>query len=323
MNDQEHASAAPLASNQRETAEMCTAALHVLAQQIEAARKQMDAAVLDLSQRFSGMYASLESTVRAASAGDGSEHSITASFEASRGELHRVVEFLGTAFRRRDDAVRQVQAVTAHASALQGMVDRVAQLAAKTDLLALNATIEASRAGVHGRGFSVVAEEVRKLSHQSRQTSKDMSERVDAINVEIRAMAESTARAGAEERQTFDRTESSLLGVLRSLQEQAQTQETMTEVLRREGASVRQEIGQVMVALQFGDRVSQILVHATDSLQKLNAELDALRADPARSPDRDGFMQRVAQGYTTEEQRRNHGGVVTEVDDGGGDITFF
>ncbi len=323
MNDQEHELAARAASGQRETAEMCTAALNVLAQQIEAARQQMDAAVLDLSRRFSGMYASLESTVRAASAEDQGDRTITASFEASRVELRRVIESLGAAFRRRDEAVRQVQAVTGHASALQGMVERVAQLAAKTDLLALNATIEASRAGVHGRGFSVVAEEVRKLSHQSRQTSKDMSDRVDAINTEIRAMSDSTARAGAEERQVFDSTESSLLGVLRSLQEQAQSQETMTEVLRREGASVRQEIGQVMVALQFGDRVSQILAHATGSLQELNDELGALCADPNRSPDREGFMQRVAQGYTTEEQRRNHGGATADADDAGGDITFF
>ena len=323
MNDLEQLATADVSASQSAAADMCSAALNVLAQQVEAARQQMDSAVLDLSRRFSGMYASLESTVRAASSDAHGAQSISASFEASRAELHQVVENLGAAFRRRDEAVRQVQAVTGHASALLGMVERVAQLAAKTDLLALNATIEASRAGVHGRGFSVVAEEVRKLSHQSRQTSKDMSERVDAITSEIRAMAESSARSGAEERQVFESTENSLTGVLRNLQEQAQSQEAMTDVLRREGASVRQEIGQVMVALQFGDRVSQILAHASDSLRKLNEELGALRDDPSRSPDQAGFMQRVAQGYTTEEQRRNHAGETAQADDDGGDITFF
>ncbi|OIQ82137.1 methyl-accepting chemotaxis protein McpB [mine drainage metagenome] len=304
---------------------LCQDALTLLNQQFEGARGQMEAGVLDLSQRFAALYGSLENAVRASgdAAGDAG-HGMNAVFDASRDELHQVVTVMREAFSRRDAAVQQVQAVTVHASALRTMVDRVAQLAAKTDLLALNATIEASRAGPHGRGFSIVAEEVRKLSAQSRETSREMNERVGAITAEIRAMAEQAARSSHEERETFATSEATLQGVLKRLQDLAQAQGESAAILRDEGERMRQEISQVIVALQFGDRVNQIITHANASLAALADEVAGALTDPARTVDGEGFMRGMANGYTTDEQRSRHLGL--EQDDGsdaGGEITFF
>ncbi|WP_328812936.1 methyl-accepting chemotaxis protein [Paradesulfitobacterium ferrireducens] len=47
--------------------------------------------------------------------------------------------------------------------------------------MALNAAIEAARAGEHGRGFAVVATEVRKLAHQTKQSVKDITEKIRAL----------------------------------------------------------------------------------------------------------------------------------------------
>jgi methyl-accepting chemotaxis protein len=306
--------------------DLCTQALSLLVQQVAGARVQMDNAVLDLSSRFAALYGGLDSAVRASSAASSAndaEGGMNEVFDASKAELQRVVDSLREAFRKRDSAVQQVQVVTKHASALQGMVERVAQLAAKTDLLALNATIEASRAGEHGRGFSIVAEEVRKLSGQSRLTSREMTERVGAITTEIRSMASSATQSGIEEKHTFIETEDALQRVLARLQGLATAQNASADILRREGEQMQKEIAQVMVALQFGDRVSQILVHACSSLDALGAEFAAAAANPGAAAASEDFMRSIANGYTTDEQRRNHAGMEAETGDSGGEITFF
>lgn len=55
---------------------------------------------------------------------------------------------------------------------IQGIINIINQIFSQTSLLALNASIEASRVGEHGRGFSVIAEEIRKLSDESRESTE-------------------------------------------------------------------------------------------------------------------------------------------------------
>lgn len=88
---------------------------------------------------------------------------------------------LDAAATRADEATQMMTGLAQATMEIRGIVDSIAEIARQTNLLALNATIEAARAGEAGRGFGVVAQEVKSLSIEVRDAVDHIRRRVDNL----------------------------------------------------------------------------------------------------------------------------------------------
>ena len=109
--------------------------------------------------------------------------------DASTNELSRLAGEV-------DAGAAEADALAASSSEIEKFITQTKAIAKRTHMLALNASIEAARAGEEGRGFSVVAEEVRKLASQAAQAATMTSETVQEVLARVQGARERLLRLG-------------------------------------------------------------------------------------------------------------------------------
>lgn len=193
---------------------------------------------------------------------------LTASIKDVSHQVGRTATMAGKAAEQTGEAIQQIDVLREGASKIGEVVSLISDIAEQTNLLALNATIEAARAGEAGKGFAVVASEVKALATQTAQATKEIATQIEAMQrgVEstvpvIRTVSEvidqlnqiSTTVAAAAEQQSATTTE-----IGRSVTEAAQgTEEVSKSVLGI------QEVSQTTSAAS-----SQVLTAARSVAQK-------------------------------------------------------
>lgn len=103
--------------------------------------------------------------------------------------INSTVDRIHSISSKENEMVDNLQTLVANANETKAILSTIGDIAEQTNLLALNAAIEAARAGEHGRGFAVVADEVRKLAER---TQKSLAESSATTNVLIQSISDSS-----------------------------------------------------------------------------------------------------------------------------------
>ncbi|WP_373990081.1 methyl-accepting chemotaxis protein [Duganella sp. BuS-21] len=289
------------------------AVLPVWCRHIENSRTQMEEAVSDLASRFSSIVDKLDNAVHVSSANKQGGSSMTELFAHSEQQLGSVVTSMKSAMSSKQAMLAQIKDLERFTRELRGMAEGVASIAAQTNLLALNAAIEAARAGPAGRGFAVVAQEVRQLSMRSADTGKEITNRVGLISSAILAASQLADQSSEAEGKSMQSAEGMIEGVLHEFRQMTDTLVQSSELLKQESIGIQGEVGEALVQLQFQDRVSQVMAHVRENMERLPALLrenrDLYASGGGLEPlDPDRLLHELQKTYAMAEEHAVHGG---------------
>ncbi len=194
--------------------------------------------------------------VTANSAGDSYNQARSYAEEAERS--HREMQAMMDAMTRINDASKQVG----------NIISEIEDIASQTNLLSLNASIEAAIAGEAGRGFSVVADQIRQLAEQSANSA-----------AETRTLIETSLSAIADGSKTVDIVNDSINRVVEGMEQIAQSSKSISEMANDQAEAMKQAeqgVSQISEVVQSNSATAEETSATSEELSAQAATLDSL-----------------------------------------------
>ncbi len=188
------------------------------------------------------------------------------SVEEGEKALEVIVQRVKEVAEESKNASERVQSLTNSTRNIEEIVETINSIAEQTNLLALNAAIEAARAGEAGKGFAVVADEIRKLAEESRKSTEQISGILSSIREEAGSVSDITHRLVdmiGEMSGESDR----IAEVFRTITDQVTALDSMTNNL---AASAEQQSA-------AAQEISAAMDNATKSVNEVVHEIDAVK----------------------------------------------
>jgi methyl-accepting chemotaxis protein len=177
------------------------------------------------------------------------------------------------------DVSTVIQSLDAHTAAIGGILDTIRGISEQTNLLALNAAIEAARAGDHGRGFSVVADEVRTLAQRAASATDEIQVKIDKFQQDSKS-AVSQMESSRERTEDVVSATDEIDKLLQDIAEEiAHINDVNTQVATatEEQATVVEDISRnindISASSEETLNATHVLVNVSDKLDELAHEL--------------------------------------------------
>lgn len=193
------------------------------------------------------------------------------SAQSAEESYQQAKNYADEADRSRDEMQTMVTAmekISESSAKIGNIISEIESIASQTNLLSLNASIEAARAGEAGRGFSVVAEEIRQLAEQSAQAAVDTRELIESSMKEI-----------AEGSRAVERASSSIDSVVSGIKQIAESSKSLSAMVITQAETMRQAeqgISQISEVVQNNSATAEESSATSEELSAQAATLDEL-----------------------------------------------